>query len=223
MRHLLIILLLFSASTAVAEERPADDLGQKFLDAMGGAEVWKEAKFIRNWAVNWNPERRPGPYSHEYWFGLTEKKQHIELKSQWVDLRIAYDEKQGWRQEGDVLTIFDEEALAGWHHDWNTSLYRKIYLLAIGDPSLKLTTEDGKKVHFTYAGDYAGWIEIADDGAPVRLGGSRDNDRHVVFQPLVSFGPVSWPRGGADQSGWRFEILKVELADDAPVSFQPPE
>jgi len=221
MRQLLfLVFTIFSLKQVQAEPAPGIDVGQSFLKAMGGAEVWREANFVHNWAVNWNPKVRPGPYSHDYWIGLDTMRQHITLKSQWVDLVVAYDDSQGWQRADGALTPMDAETLTGWQHDWETSLYRKIYLLAMDDPNLGLELDQDRVLHFSYAGEYLGWVEIGPDGAPTRLGGARDKARFVTFEPLASFGDIAWPAGGHDQTGWRFEIFKVELAKTAPVSFE---
>lgn len=223
MRHLLFILFIFQVNIALAEERPADELGQKFLDAMGGAEAWKDAHYVHNWSVNWYPERREGPYTQEYWYDLQSPGWHITLKSAVIDLQLIYNQDAGRRVENGMTTTMTPDTLAGQITNWGYGIYRKIWLLAIDHPDLSLEADETGKLHFTLAGDYLGWMEFDETGAPLKHGVFRDRDDHFSYQPLRQFGEVFWVAGGTDNEGWRFEVLDFEVSKTAPVSFGPPE
>ena len=39
----------------------------------------------------------------------------------------------------------------------------------------------------------------------------------------MSFGDISWPASGKDETGWRFEILSLELLEQEPkLPTEPP-
>jgi hypothetical protein len=83
-------------------------------------------------------------------------------------------------------------------------------------------------------GDWAGWIEIAERGAPIarlltdetgaplryrRLA----DDTSIVFGPLVDRGSFRFPKHGDFDPGAHFELITIELSPDAPQAvFQRP-
>lgn len=217
----LLILFFIIAAPAGAFADGAKEKAAKFLDAMGGAGAWKDARYVHNWSVNWFPERREGPYTQEYWYDLQHPGWHITLTSAVVDLQLIYNAKAGRRVEGGIVTPMTPEILAGQVTNWGYGIYRKIWLLANDHPDLVLEEDNQGRVHFTLAADYLGWIEFDGGGAPLKHGVFRDRDNHVSYQPLRQFGDVSWVAGGTDNEGWRFEVLDFEVSTTAPVDFGP--
>ena len=206
----------------IADADEAGQLGDRLLGALGGADAWREAAAVHNTAVNHHPQARL-PYIQEYWY-FTETPRHVvKINNHDMQRMRSYTQTGGWSLVEGEVRPFSDERLANELSSWNRSLYRKLYLLASDSPDLSLSLGDDGSLEFYESGQFAGWITIASDGAPLRHGGSRDRNVYTDFDELVTFGQVRWPSAGQDETGWRFEMLSIELLEEEPeISTEPP-
>ncbi len=201
-------------NTANAAEN-ADSLGQKFLHAMGG-DVWASVRTVHNTAINHHPQARL-PYIQEYWYDTEKPAHYVTIKNFDLDRIRAYTMDGGWSIAEDEFKYFSDDRLQREIVSWSRSLYRKLHLLARKDENLSLSIGEGGRLEFFYDDDFIGWFLLDKDGAPTRHGGTPSSNDYTNFESLAQFGAVSWPRAGYDNDGWRFEMLSLEISDDAPM------
>ena len=223
---MLRILIVVAASLAATLAHAAEDAAakaEKLLNAMGGAEAWKNVRTVHNKAVNHHPQARIA-YIQEYWYNTHEPSHYTTLQNFDIDRARAYTLDGGWSLTETSLTPFSEERLQSEIQSWSRSLYRKFYLMARNDPGLEVRLGEGGRLEFLYEGDFIGWMLIDENGAPTRHGGTPATDSFTDFDPPVAFGPINWPRGGRDESGWDFEMLSLRVSSGPiPKDFSMPE
>ncbi|MEO1245304.1 MAG: hypothetical protein AAFX56_06410 [Pseudomonadota bacterium] len=217
----ILVVSAIAASPAFADR--ATELGDKMLAMLGGAEVWQEAVAVHNTAINHHPQARL-PYIQEYWYFTGMPRHVVKINNHDMQRMRSYTQAGGWSLvEGDVRD-FSEERLAQEIISWHRSFYRKIVLLATESADLTLSLGAGGSVEFHDSDQFIGWIEISDDGTPRRHGGSENRRIYTEFAELISFGEINWPSGGRDETGWRFQMLSIELLEEEPaLSTEPPD
>lgn len=227
-RCILSILVLMAGAHAQAAES-AEQIAQKLLDAMGGANVWRNVRTVHNIAVNHRPQARL-PYIQEYWYFTKEPKHIVKINNHDMQRMRAYTTGGGWSIAEGELTQFSGERMQREIQSWSQSLYRKFYLLANDSERLDVRLGDSGRLEFRDNGVFIGWIIVGDDGAPARHGGTPASDVYTDFDALMQFGDIYWPKGGSDEAGWRFEMLSIEaltkeplLSTDPPAAFQTGE
>ena len=165
---------------SVAQANPAQDLAEKMLAALGGAEAWRDAAVVHPTAVNHHPQARL-PYIQEYWYFTKAPRHVVKINNHDMQRMRSYTEAGGWSiVEGDVRP-FSEERLSREILSWQQSIWHKMSLLAKGSADLRLTMADDGSVEFYESGQFIGWIEIGEDGAPRRHGGIEDRSIYTEF------------------------------------------
>ena len=225
MRIFLFSLIFLNAGLLMnrpSAAQTAEEMGQRLLDAMGGVDAWDTVRTVHNTAINHHPAARL-PYIQEYWYDMQEPAHHTRINNFDMQRVRAYNSEGGWSLAEGNLTPFSAERLQNEMVSWSKSLYRKFRLLARKPDGFELTIGKDDRLEFRLDGAFLGWMIIGEDGAPVRHGGMPSTDNYTEFDELAEFGPAKWPRSGRDNDGWRFEMLSLELSDDAmPVPLSPP-
>ncbi len=217
-----VLIGIFSMNLAVAEDGGARALGLKFLDAVGGQEIWSQAKTLHSKAVNHHPAARL-PYIQEQWYDLEKPSHHTKLNNFDMNRERSFTLDFGWSKTEKSLQPFSEERLSNEIAGWHKTLYRKLKLIALNDKSLRLE-RDGMKLNFYKKEDYLGWVLLSKEGDLLKAGTNKDEERHTTFGEMVELGAIRWPRSGENVDGWRFEILSVQLLNTPmPVDQSMPE
>lgn len=220
-RSLLCTLLLMGGVPVQAAET-AEEIADKLLNAMGGAEAWRNVRTVHNTAVNHHPQARL-PYIQEYWYFTEEPKHIVRINNHDMQRKRAYTTHGGWSLVEGELTPFSDERLQNEIQSWSRSLYRKFYLLANDAKRLEVSLGEGGRLEFRDNGAFIGWMIVDENGAPTRHGGTPAADIYTEFEELAQFGDVSWPKGGSDEIGWRFEMLSLKALNEEPaLSTEPP-
>jgi hypothetical protein len=222
---LLLTLTTFSISlpvSATGGSTEAKVLGEAFLNAMGGREPWKQARWVHNWAVNHHPQARTA-YTQEAWVSLDEPRHYIKLRNFDMDRDRALDGNKAWRLTEGKFSSQTEEEVKQWRNNLQKSIYWKLSMLAHRDEALELVIGEAGRLEFRKDGMFLGWLILNDDGSPRVHGGDETTEVSTNFTELVSFGPINWVRSGAETTGWNFEILSTKLGDGPfPVSTAAP-
>ncbi len=204
-----VLIGLFSMNTCFAEDDEARALGLKFLNAVGGQEIWSQAKTLHNKAVNHHPAARL-PYIQEQWYSLEKPSHHTQLNNFDMDRERSFTEDFGWSKTETSLKPFSEDRLKNEISSWYKTLYHKLKLIALNDQSLHLERH-GMKLSFYKNKDYLGWVLLAENGDLLKAGTTQNEEQYTTFGEMVEFGEVRWPRSGENVDGWRFEVLNIEL------------
>lgn len=206
-------------NNALTDEAAA--MAEKFLDAMGGRAAWVKARYVHSWAVNHHPQARL-PYTQEYWTDFRRPRTLNRLKNFDMNRLRGFNIDHGWGvKEGEVYK-FEPERVASELNSWRRSIYGKLMAIARRDTGVTYEWRDNR-LSFRKGKVDLGWIELDANGAPTRHSAGPDQPP-TKFGPLVSFGNINWPRHGAEDGGWRFEMLAIELGyGPVPVSFDLPK
>lgn len=202
-------------------EAQAAAMAEKFLAAMGGREVWAQATYVHSKAVNHHPQARL-PYIQEYWTDFRKPRTLNRLTNFDMDRLRGFNVDHGWGiKEGETYE-YDAERVANELRDWRRSIYAKLVAIARRDKSMGMEWRNGR-LSFSKDGEDLGWIELGPDGAPKGYSATAEG-APTSFGPLETFGEINWPRSGEQESGWRFEMLSIELGTGTvPVSFEMPK
>ncbi len=205
----LVLVGIFSMSTVFAEDDGTRELGFKFLNAVGGQEIWSQAKTLHNKAINHHPAARL-PYIQEQWYSLEKPAHHTKLKNFDMNRERSFTLDFGWSKTEKSLKPFSEERLKNEISSWYKTLYHKLKLIALDDKNLRLE-RSGMKLSFYENEDYLGWVLLSKEGDLLKAGTTQDEESYTTFGEMVEFGEVRWPRSGENVDGWRFEILNIQL------------
>lgn len=216
----LFYIFVISAPLAAQSDKKKDitrDQAMVMLNAMGGADAWKQVRTVHSIAVNHHPDARL-PYVQEYWYDTQEPKHFTMLTNYDLKRKRGYDVNGGWSVTEGTTKPFDEQRLKRELNSWRRSLYRKIYLLASDPASLQIDHGVEGRLEFSHAGSFIGWVKLNADGEPIRHGGNESSTDYTDFDELERFGPIFWPKSGRDPQGWDFEILSVGVSgQEMPV------
>lgn len=215
MIRLLGFISILCAFSGAAAEEDAESLGQKFLNTMGG-DIWADVRTVHNTAINHHPQARL-PYIQEYWYDTKQPAHYVTINNFDLDRVRAYTAQGGWSIAENNFSHFSEERLQREIVSWSRSLYRKLHLLARQDENLTLAIGEAGRLEFFYDDEFIGWFLLDSNGAPTRHGGTPSSENYTNFERLAQFGAVSWPQGGHDNDGWRFEMLSLDVSEDAPA------
>lgn len=217
-----IIIGVLLSFDSYSNEETARDLGAKFLEAVGGQNLWSLSKTIHNKAVNHHPAARL-PYVQEQWYSLEQPAHHTKINNFDMNRERSFTTEYGWSKTKKSIKPFSDERLSNEIQSWHKTLYRKLKLLAINDKALRLE-RDGLKLSFFKNETYLGWVLLSSAGDLLKAGATEAGDSFTTFGEMTEFGPIRWPRSGQDSQGWRFEILDVELLDiHMPVDQSMPQ
>lgn len=222
-----VAVLSASALRAQAPALTGAALAERMMGAFGTPEVWAAARLDHITAVIQPPGRemflidiftrwdRPQAVT---WVRMRDREQ----------LRI-WDGNRGWtanRVHGQraVVQEWTPERVAEEQQTYRAQFERMVHRIARRDPALSFSVAGG---------DFAGWLEVAENGAPVLriLVGAEGNPERIhllttgdapfTFAPLVSFGDHKQP--GAGVAGVPFTMLRAELLRSADgIHFGPP-
>jgi hypothetical protein len=231
----LVLFALTAGLTAplpvVAAGNDAAEAVDRYLEAVGGRAVWASARGEYVLAMTTDP-RRPLPYTFELCWDFSQPRTAERARFQSRTQRRGYAGGDGWSfgrdvgsPEGTLRTWSAEEGAAN-ESLWRAAFEVVTHRLAARDPELSVRSG---------ADEWAGWIEIAERGAPIarlltdEAGAPQRyrrlvDDTSIVFGPLVDRGAIRFPQNGAFDPGARFEVIAIELYPDAPQAvFRRPD
>jgi hypothetical protein len=221
---LLALIAPFAApSPAHAAGGDAAQAVDRYLEALGGRAAWASARGEYVLAVTTDP-RRPLPYTFELCWDFTQPRTAERARFQSRTQLRGYQAGEGWSfgrdataAEGTIRTWSVEESASN-ENLWRAAFEVVTHRLAARDPELSVREGEG---------EWSGWIEIAERGAPIaRLQTDASgapqryrrlvDDTSIVFGPLVDRGAIRFPKHGAFDPGASFEVISIELYPTSP-------
>lgn len=223
-----MLLVVIAASTTIHSSAATPDTEaaarvDRYLEALGGRGPWAAARGEYVLAVTTDP-KRPLPYTFELCWDLGQPRTAERARLQSRTQRRGYAQGSGWSygvdagSDAGTLRTWTAEEGANNEKLWRAAFEVVTHRLAAKDPALQVRM--GRD-------DWAGWIEVQEqgavvarlltdaDGAPQRYLRLVDNTS-LVFGPLVDRGPIRFPKHGDFDPGAHFEVITIEFSPRAP-------
>ena len=228
---LISICLSFSSFKDVNHKLEGDEkaiaLVNKMLHAIGGVNVWQEAKSIKVELVGYFAKEQD-PWNETFWIDLTSARGRFIIKSKTKDQVIAWTPDGGWNMSDGVVVAQDSARHSLEMEYWKRQSVVVFHRLATGVPKTKVKMGDNEyrfDVFDAKNNQFIAQFTVNKKGEPIKWSTKiGEHELEHVFGPLKKFKNVSLPLWGATSSGmWRYQHKSISLSNSLPpVSYDPP-
>lgn len=203
----------------------AEAVLERYLDAVGGREVWAAGAGEYVLAKVSDP-RSPLPATFEFCWSWRGPDAADRTRFQGLTQIRVLKGDEGWtymKPSGPApgqVAEWDGARVARGLAEWRGNFEALTHRMAARNPSVSVAMgEDDRAdwLEISVDGEIAAYLLVDETGAPKRFHRLFDDIR-VEFGPMAERGRLNFPAWGVVEGGEPFELIAFEILDDAPTA-----